>query len=44
MVDEQPLVSDVNLGIARQDVRPGDVAPDEVKPATPTTATPKKQF
>jgi hypothetical protein len=32
MVDEQPLVSDVNLGIARQDVRPDDLPPDAVKP------------
>jgi hypothetical protein len=41
MVDEQPLVSDVNLGIARQDVRPGDVALEEVKPATsPSSAAP----
>ncbi len=34
MVDEQPLVSDVNLGIARQDVRPGDLPTAEV-PAAP---------
>jgi hypothetical protein len=43
MVDEQPLVSDVNLGIARQDVRPGDLptaaAPDA--PAAPAGSTGK---
>jgi hypothetical protein len=34
MVDEQPLVSDVNLGMARQDVRPGDLPVGEIESAT----------
>ena len=49
MVDEQPLVSDVNLGIARQDVRPGDGpagetagAPAAAKPPASTGPVQKK--
>lgn len=40
MLDETPLMTDANLGIARQDYRPGDLSTDAAPVAAPTRPKP----